>query len=339
MPQWCKVCKEKGIKKGAYYGFVEGPPIFCKSCRPPDAEPKHPKRKMCICGKCRPSYNFEGMPPKYCADCKLPKMVGAKQHPRKCPCGKVASYNLPRLKARYCVSCKPDIKMVDVRSQRCVCGKQASHNVQGLPAHFCLTCKSNDMVRTQKLLKCIGVDDSKICPFNFTGQHYLKKRCSRCYQHEFPIEAAKRKMAYRGKEMQVKVFLASVFPDFIHDKPLWTEHCDCTLRRRIDFRQTIDNTMIAVECDEFQHRTYDERDKLARVNDLYMGFSGKFIYIRFNPDGYKDHTGKTRRITLKNRLWRLKAEIEKQMKRITNEENKELVEEIYLYYDGFNDAE
>jgi hypothetical protein len=32
----------------------------------------------------------------------------------------------------------------------------------------------------------------------------------------------------------------------------------------------------------------------------------------------------------------LKDEIEKQMKRIENDENTELVERIYLYYDGYD---
>ena len=201
--------------------------------------------------------------------------------------------------------------MVDVISKRCICGKYPCYNMKGLPALFCRSCKSVDMVNVKHSI-CIGVDETKICPFNLSGKHQHKNRCSRCFQQKFPIEAAKRKMAYRSKEMQVKVFLANTFSDFIHDKPLWTDHCDCTLRRRIDFRKTIGNTMLALECDEFQHKTYEETDQLVRINDLYMGFSGKFIYIRFNPDSYKNHNGTKKNPKLKDRFPRLKQEVDKQ---------------------------
>ena len=32
-------------------------------------------------------------------------------------------------------------------------------------------------------------------------------------------------------------------------------------------------------------------DEDTRYNDLYMAYSGKWIYIRFNPDKYKDKKG------------------------------------------------
>ena len=44
--------------------------------------------------------------------------------------------------------------------------------------------------------------------------------------------------------------------------------------------------MLAVETDEFAHRRgYDAVDEELRYDDLFMVFSGKWIWIRFNPDG------------------------------------------------------
>ena len=43
------------------------------------------------------------------------------------------------------------------------------------------------------------------------------------------------------------------FEGFYHDKPLWTNDCDCTHRRRIDHRKLIGNTLLAIETDENQH--------------------------------------------------------------------------------------
>ena len=65
-----------------------------------------------------------------------------------------------------------------------------------------------------------------------------------------------------------------------------------------------------------------------------MAYSGKWIYIRFNPDRYYT-SGKRKNPTISTRLYRLKEEIDKQIERIKNEENTELVKRVYLYYDDF----
>ena len=83
----------------------------------------------------------------------------------------------------------------------------------------------------------------------------------------------------------------------------------------------------------------DEMDEDMRYDDLYMAYSGKWVYIRFNPDKYTDKNGKTKNPQINTRLEVLKKEIEKQMARIKNDENKELVERVYLYYDGFELSE
>ena len=115
------------------------------------------------------------------------------------------------------------------------------------------------------------------------------------------------------------------FDGFIHDKPLYTGNCDCTHRRRIDHRKLIDNTILAIETDEFGHRGYDEYDEEIRYDDLYMIHSGKWIYIRFNPD---DNVSKT---DLDDKLDKLIETINNCIYRIKCEENTELVEIIKLY--------
>ncbi len=73
----------------------------------------------------------------------------------------------------------------------------------------------------------------------------------------------------------------------------------------------------------------------TRYDDLYMAFSGKWIYIRFNPDMYRTKDGNSKNPSLATRLAVLKDEIQQQMNRIERGENSELVERIYLYYDGY----
>jgi len=84
---------------------------------------------------------------------------------------------------------------------------------------------------------------------------------------------------------------------------------------------------LAVETDEFRHEGYDEYDEEIRYDDLYMIHSGKWIFIRFNPDNTR--TDKT---DIEDRITQLLEEMDKQIERIKNDENEELVEIIKMFY-------
>jgi very-short-patch-repair endonuclease len=85
--------------------------------------------------------------------------------------------------------------------------------------------------------------------------------------------------------------------------------------------------MMAIETDEHAHQGYDEKDEERRYDDLYMIHSGKWIFIRFNPD-----TTRTQKTDIEDRIIVLLDVMETQMKRIYSEENTELVEIITLFY-------
>lgn len=91
--------------------------------------------------------------------------------------------------------------------------------------------------------------------------------------------------------------------------------------------------MLCIEVDENQHKGYNNDDEEIRYNDLYMLHSGKFIFIRFNPDKFEIQ-GKKYNPTMNVRLERLKDEIERQCYKIENELNNNLIEIIKLYYDS-----
>ena len=115
------------------------------------------------------------------------------------------------------------------------------------------------------------------------------------------------------------------FNGFIHDTPLYTGNCDCTHRRRIDHRKLICNTILAIETDEFGHRGYDKKDEEIRYDDLYMIHSGKWIFIRFNPDN------NVSKIDIQDKLDKLLETITEYIYKIEQEENIELIEIIKLY--------
>ena len=93
----------------------------------------------------------------------------------------------------------------------------------------------------------------------------------------------------------------------------------------MDHRKLIGNTILAIETDEFGHRGYDKKDEEIRYDDVYMIHSGKWVFIRFNPD---ENVSKT---DIKEKLKKLIETIHKCIFRIKNEENVELVEIHKLY--------
>jgi len=148
--------------------------------------------------------------------------------------------------------------------------------------------------------------------------------CATCFKRLFPTDPRSTVIYEHTKEIRVRNAINAVFEGFVHDTPLYTGNCDCTHRRRIDHRKLIDNTILAIETDEYGHTGYDPRDEEIRYDDLYMIHSGKWIFIRFNPDG--------KGVDIEDKIDKLIETIQEQVERIGKEENTELVEIIRLFY-------
>ena len=151
--------------------------------------------------------------------------------------------------------------------------------------------------------------------------------CSTCFKRCFPKDKRSQKIYENSNEIKVRNKINEVFPDFIHDKCIYTTNCACVNRRRIDHRKLIGNTMFAIETDEFGHRSYDPHDEEIRYDDLFMIYSGKWIWIRFNPDSNRE----SNKTSFESKLSCLIQEMGNQLKRIENEENEELIEIIKMY--------
>ena len=166
---------------------------------------------------------------------------------------------------------------------------------------------------------CITWPDSRGGCIQYDGY------CATCFKRCFPDDERSKVIYVHNKEIMVRNCINEKFDGFIHDKPLYTGGCDCTHRRRIDHRKLIGNTILAIETDEFGHRGYDKTDEEIRYDDLYMIHSGKWIFIRFNPDT------NVSKIDLNDKLDKLVETINICVDRIECEENTELVEIIKLY--------
>ena len=291
------ICKFKDCKIRANYNYISlNEPIYCLKHKNEDMiDINHIK---CLYENCnvRPCFNYENEKKAiYCKNHKIENMVDI-INKKKCNyinCNKIPVYNYKMEKnGLYC----------------------KNHSLQNMINVKDKKCKS-----------------ANIC-FGNLGNPKYKGYCAYCYQHLFPNDPLTYQIRSKTKEIAVRDFINANFEGFQHDKPLWTGNCDCTHRRRIDHRKLIGNTLLCIETDENQHKSYDETDEEIRYDDLFMLHGGKFIFIRFNPDKFKNKDGKSLNPMLYTRLPILKEEIEKQIERIKNEENIELLEIFKLYY-------
>ena len=330
-----KKCIHEGCKTQPHFNYEgETKGLYCNTHKLDDMV--NVVNKRCLHEGCKkqPHYNYEGETKGlYCNTHKLDDMIDVTN--KRClheGCKKQPNYNYEgETKALYCSIHKLD-DMVDVISKRCIhegCKKARGYNYEGETKRlYCNTHKLDDMVDI-KNKKCIG--QGNLCPVRANPKY--DNYCAFCFAYTFPDDPRTPLIQKNIKELKTRDFINENFKGFIHDKALWTGGCDCTHRRRIDHRCLINNTLLCIETDEFQHHHYNKDDEEARLNDLFMIHGGKFIFIRFNPDKYKDKTGKTRNPLLKTRFKVLAEEINKQIQRVLAGDNEDLIEVIYLYYD------
>jgi len=197
----------------------------------------------------------------------------------------------------------------------------------------CSIHKSNKHIIV-KTTNCMGVDG--ICPYGcLTGNRKYDNYCTQCFIHLFPNDIRVKDIRSKTKEITVINYICNNFEGiWHHDKPLYYDFdggC-CPSKRRIDLRQMFNNTMLCIEIDENQHKTYCSDDEFIRYNDIICDLTCKYIFIRYNPDKYKEYN-KIKNPSDKERFEILNNKILEEIKRINNNMNIELLEIKYLFYD------
>jgi hypothetical protein len=329
-----RICKYDGCNIRSSYNYEnESKPIYCVSHKLNGMVSKN--NYKCYHENCRvrPSHNYENEPnPIYCHKHKLENMVNIVS--KKCNyigCKLIPSFNFKNeIGRRFCYNHKLE-GMVCKDNRICEydgCNIRASFNFENeITRRFCYNHKLEYMVCRDNR-KC----KSNLC-FGSRGNIKYNGYCTYCFQNLFPDDPLTLQIHTKSKELKVRNYLFEEFEGFIHDEPIWSGNCDCTHRRRIDFRKLIGNTLLCIEVDENQHKGYNKTDEEIRYDDLYMLHSGKFIFIRFNPDKFK-YNEKTLNPNINTRLLKLKYEIETQIQRIENDLNSDLLEITKLFYDS-----
>ena len=206
----------------------------------------------------------------------------------------------------------------------------------------CKECGGSQICEHGKVrAQCADCGGSSICKSKDTigcrtrGNRKLNGYCSHCFVNIFPDDTRALTVRKKSKEIQVMTHIFSIYEGFKNDKPFYVdlEGGCCETKRRIDLRKLIGNTMLCVEVDENQHKYYINESETNRYNDLFMDFSGKYIFIKYNPDKYIDKFGKSKNPMFDTRMEVLEKSIDKHIQRIERAENEGLVEIHHLFYD------
>jgi len=163
---------------------------------------------------------------------------------------------------------------------------------------------------------CIALDDAKPCVDSFVG--------------EIADAAAPRRHAIIRLEVLVRDAIDAVFGGFVHNRVMTAGSWNPRHSRRIDHHVRIGNTILAVETDEYAHRSYKQADEIERYHDFMRTFSYRFVFIRFNP--HANMEGLYSKTDLKYKLRVLMHHISIQMHRIQGGHNTGKLEIVKLFY-------
>ena len=337
------VCLEGDCIKLASFGTEWKKPLYCFEHKK-DRNKNVEKEK---CEKCeiKASFGLIKHKPTHCFKHKTKDMKDVIS--KLCEfegCEIRPTFGLTKGHATHCVEHKL-ISMIDVRRYTfCYqkdCPTIPTFGYTGEKPISCAKHKKEDMTYLIINDLCPGFEGMKgpdnMCPISKFGSPKYDGYCVECFIRAFPDDERTKTARKNSKELKVRDYLAETLPDlsFIHDSPIWTNGCDCTHRRRIDLRVMIEDTLLCVEIDEDQHKFRNMKDEEERYDDLFMVHSGKYVFIRYNPDSYKTPSGGKSKTSDETRLKYLKTFIEKQVLRIEKGENTELIEVHKLFYDGF----
>ena len=134
------------------------------------------------------------------------------------------------------------------------------------------------------------VDIYHTCKSEWCDTYTKKSRnrgfCVRCFANLFPNETSSKR--YRTKEKAVAEYVQKEFPE--RDWKFDAIAGGCS-KRRPDIYVDLMTHVIIVEVDENKHQGYNCENK--RMCEILEDFAHRpIVFVRFNPDGYKDDNGK-----------------------------------------------
>lgn len=350
-----RMCEIEGCDTQATFG---NPPIRCVRHKEDDMVGKYGKCKQIGC-TVNASFGLPNGRTTHCGTHKTDDMIQV--YGRKCVsdgCQTQPTYGLPNGKAEYCASHRLK-DMVDVVNEICEhpeCKTLANYGPLFGERRHCAKHKSgNEFLKNNP--KCEAglstcdrpyyADDGsnypKRCEAHKTlkDKNIIERECSSCKLQYFIREGAtmcgnceefQAVGPRKAREMEVKEALDNAGIRYITSDKRVLGGCS---NKRPDF--VIDNGtfMIIVECDEDQHRIYTKECELKRMYTIGEDLGGiPCIFVRYNPDSYKDSSNKAHRYS-KYRVAELIKTVQGFMK-LPELGAPRMV--AYMFYDGYNNA-
>ena len=308
-----KSCEIEGCKKRRVYGYEKGKATVCKDHAQPDMKDVHNRKcEICDVYACfgyerekRPSrcseHTLNGMTDlqhKKCEECKTIATYGyAKYKPIRCSkhfiegmknvvskmcnvCDEIiASYGYERGKPQVCVAHISE-GMFDVTRDKCkMCDRLPYFGFKKGETEYCVRHAEKGM----KDFKNKYCKKDK-CGTRVSGTKY-GEFCYYCFIAENPDVVISK--YHKFKEEIVINHIRSSFSSlpFIFNRKI-----SKTCNRYPDALLNIPSLehIIIIEVDENRHASYDEEDELDRSLQIYEEFNKPVIFIRFNPDSYKN---------------------------------------------------
>ena len=303
---------------------------YCRICKL-DGMVDIKYRKCIVCKITRPSYNYPGETiSEYCNGCKLDGMVDVLN--KKCiVCSNVySSFNYINEKIPlYCVKCKKH-DMVDVRNRMCTtngCIKVASYGIPCNSVTKCRTHKEGGMIhrpnKTCNVNGCREVSTYGVYTKNpeFCEEHKTEKdiclverKCKKCGLVDIVFDglcanicslierAIEYKRFRKQKEIHVLSILKENYKEPSENQVKVPYECGGKNSEVKEFGYDYGTHRVYIEVDENQHRSYCALGEINRMKNIYFGDGGisttnvltPTIFIRYNPDGYKDQNTKQR---------------------------------------------
>ncbi|MDD4930604.1 MAG: hypothetical protein PHG66_00420 [Candidatus Colwellbacteria bacterium] len=351
------LCISVGCKKRPSYGEIgTRKPIYCSQHKQDgNVDVVH---KKCLSKGCvkLPLYGVKGTKKRlYCVEHKHDDHVNV-EYDKCLECDKVPVYGVSGTKkALYCKAHKHE-SHVDVKQRCCVypdCKTRTSYGLLYEKTTHCAKHRTPNMYVKNKP-KC-EFENCSNRPFFTSRDDSYPERCDD-HKHETDINLEQQKCSIcletmfiksdtkmcnicgkidikqirHEKELVIKKALETADIKFIHDK-IPDDGCH---RYRPDFLIDCGTHVIIVECDEFQHSSYNEDCEKIRMINIHQGFGGlKVMFVRFNPDGYTDHNLKKIKAGItSHRINRLISTVKGCIQHVPND----IISVIRLFYDEDN---
>lgn len=334
-----KICEEDKCTTLANFGYVFRKATHCSKHKKDDmTDVTHIKCTENGC-KLLPSYGYIKNKPTCCSAHKKDDMTIVTGLQCKL-CVKTASYGYK--KPEFCNAHKKD-DMVDCKSKKCKFSNCKTRPLYGFekPTH-CSKHKEKDM-KDLKTKKCeeqdceirasYGIDFPEYCSLHKKDKmtNLVDPKCVSC--NLFIVPTKKSKCWYckppdekhrRTKEYDLLEFLKSIDIPFEHNKSVGKVCGDF----RPDFLFDANTHFVVVECDEEQHRQYDERCEVVRMYNIYQSLGLPVHFIRYNPDKFK-LDGIDTSVSKLNRLKMLENVLIKNISIVPN-----IIDVTRLFYDS-----